>query len=215
MVEYKLSDNMDAPLGGKRRTQGYPGAMRINPMEVKGSMKPRAFLSIFMFPLLFIGCASTKSYVRNPQRLNAIKRVAVLPFICRSRDIGYAISEGLAARMVASQYDIIERTQFEKLLNEQGLTLSGALEDQSSIVGKIKGVDAIIVGSATVDNGFAGIQYGGYIDYVSSATARMIDLITGEVLVAATFSSSGPSTFSGVTPPNEVGEKLAKKIISH
>jgi hypothetical protein len=100
-------------------------------------------------------------------------------------------------------------------LAEQGLTLSGVLENQGSIIGKIKGVDAIIVGSASTDRGFAGLAYGGYKDYISASTARMVDLVTGEVLVAATFSASGASTMSGVTTPSDVGEKLAEEISSH
>ena len=178
-------------------------------------MKFRTLLPLILLPIFVVGCASTKGFVKNPERLKAIKKVAVLPFVCDSREVGYAISEALSARLLASQYTVIERAQFEKLLREQGLTLTGVLEDQGSIIGKIKGVDAIIVGSASTDRGWAGIQYGGYKDYVSTSTARMIDLVTGEVLVAATFSSSGASTMSGVATPSDVGEKLAEEISSH
>ena len=135
--------------------------------------------------------------------------------MCNNREVGDSISEALSAQLLTSRFNVIERAQFEKLLAEQGLTLSVVLEDQSSIIGKIKGVDAIIVGSATTDRGFAGLAYGGYKDYVASSTARMIDVIIGEVLVAATFSSSGASTMSGVTTPSDVGENLAKELASH
>jgi len=178
-------------------------------------MNLKSAISIILSTVLIYGCASTKGFVKNPQRLKAIKKVAVLPFVCNSREVGYSISEALSARLLASQYTVIERAQFERLLAEQGLTLSGVLEDQGSVIGKIRGVDAIIVGSATTDRGFAGLAYGGYKDYVSTSTARMIDLITGEVLVAATFSASGASTMSGVTTPSDVGEKLAEEISSH
>jgi len=166
-------------------------------------MKYSTAIIFVLCAVLLVSCASTKGFVKNPDRLKAIKKVAVLPFVCHNREVGYAISEALSAQLLTSRFNVIERGQFEKLLGEQGLTLTGVLEDQSSIIGKIKGVDAIIVGSATTDRGFAGLAYGGYKDYVASATARMVDLITGEVLLAATFSSSGASTWSGVTTPSD------------
>src|SRR3990172_5395743 len=103
---------------------------------------------------------------------------------------------------------------FEKILSEQGLTLTGVLENQQSIIGKLKGVDAIIVGTASVSRGFAGLIYGGTIDYVSNCTARMIDVATGEIIVAATFTASTASTQRGVTTATEVGQLLAEKIIA-
>jgi curli biogenesis system outer membrane secretion channel CsgG len=178
-------------------------------------MNLKSIFCTLLAALALCACASTKGFVKNPERLKAVKRVAVLPFVCNSRELGYAISEALSARLLLSRYTVIERAQFEKLLSEQGLTLSGVLEDQGPIIGRIKGVDAIIVGSATADRGFAGLAYGGYKDYVSTANARMIDLITGEVLIAATFSASGASTMSGVTTPNDVGENLANEMSSH
>ncbi len=178
-------------------------------------MRPTAHSTIFVCLLLIVSCTSTKKFVKNPERLKSVKKVAVLPFVCNNREVGYSISKALSAQLLASRFTVIERTQFEKLLTEQGFTLSGILEDQGSIIGKIKGVDAIVVGSATLDRGFAGLLYGGCKDYVATATARMIAVVSGEVLIAATFSSSGASTMSGVTTPSDVGERLAKKLSSH
>ena len=98
------------------------------------------------------------------------------------------------------------------MVSLQGLTLSGVLEDYQTMVGKIKGIDAIILGSASTTSGFAGLMYGGFREYVSNCTARMIDVDTGEVLLAANFSSEGASTMSGVTTATEIGEDLAKKL---
>jgi hypothetical protein len=191
------------------------GAIFVYLCKESVRMKSSVLVAFLVCMISLAGCASTKSFVKNPERLKTINKVAVLPFVCNNREVGYAISEALSAQLLLSRFTVIERSQFEQLLREQGLTLTGVLEDQSSIIGRIKGVDAIIVGSATTDRGFAGLQYGGYKDYVASATARMIDVATGEVLLAATFSSSGASTMSGVTTPSDVGENLAKEFASH
>jgi curli biogenesis system outer membrane secretion channel CsgG len=159
-----------------------------------------------------LGCASTKAFVKNPARLREIRKVAVLPFVCSNRETGFAIADGLSAQLVASNFTVIERSQFEKLLAEQKINLSGLLEEGASMTGKIKGVDAIIVGSATVDRGYAGLAHGGHRDYVATATARLIDVVSGEALIAANYSASGARTLSGVPSPADVGAELAKKL---
>lgn len=173
----------------------------------------RSVMIVFLMALV-IGCATTRGFVKNPERLKSIQKVAVLPFAAYNAEVGVTIAESLSANLVASRFTVVERIQLEKILSEQGLTLTGVLENQQSIVGKVKGVDAVIVGTVSVSHGFAGLVYGGYIDYVSNCTARMIDVATGEVVVAATFSASTASTQRGVTTPTEVGQLLADKIIA-
>lgn len=180
--------------------------------KIDRSKRSKILILMIICHSVFSSCVSTRAYVGDYQRLDSIYYVAVLPFSCYSSDIGTAVSEALSARLLHSRFRVIERFQFEKLLNKQGLTLSDVIEDQTSVIGKIEGVDAIIVGNVTVDRGFSGLAFGGVKDYVSSATARMIDLITGELLIAANFSAPGPTSMSGVTSPSEVGEKLAKEI---
>jgi len=169
-------------------------------------------LSAAVIAIALLGCTTTKSFVKNPARLREVRKVAVLPFVCGNPETGVALSEALAAQLVASRFTIIERSQFEKLLSEQKLTLSGLLEDNTAAVGKLKGVDAIIVGSATVDRGYVGIAHGGHRDYISTATARMIDVATGEALLAVNYSASGARTIHGIPTPSNVGAELAEKL---
>ncbi|RME64348.1 MAG: hypothetical protein D6778_08105, partial [Nitrospirae bacterium] len=94
------------------------------------------------------GCYSTRSYVKNSIMMKRIKRVAVLPFVCDNPDIGMNIASSLAARLVESDLVVLERLQLNKILQEQGLTMSGLLQDYNIAIGKMKGVDALIVGNA-------------------------------------------------------------------
>jgi hypothetical protein len=179
-------------------------------------MTNRTPLFLALIGLLYVvtGCATTKGFVKNPERLKSIQKVAVLPFTSYNAEVGFAIAESLSANLVASRFIVVERIQLEKILAEQGLTLTGVLENQQSIIGKLKGVDAVIVGTATVSRGFAGMLFGGYIDYVSNCTARMIEVSTGEIIVAATFTATTASTQRGVTTAAEVGQLLSEKIIA-
>ncbi len=170
------------------------------------------FIISFIVFIIFIGCATTKVFVKNPDRLQRINRIAVLPFVCNNAEIGYNIAESLSANLVMSRFTIIERGQLQNLLVEQDLSLTGVIENNQLIIGKIKGVDAVIVGSATTKRGFAGMLYGGVIEYVSNCSARLIDIETGEVLLATNFTAESASTMSGVTTAAEIGESLARKI---
>lgn len=164
--------------------------------------------------LLFAAaCATTKDFSKDPQRIQTIQKIAVIPFSAKNPEMGQAVAESLSANLLHSRFIVIERTQLDKLLTEQGLSLTGVLEDQQSIIGKIKGVDAIIVGSATISNGYAGLLHGGRQDFISSCTARMIDVATGEILFATTYTSTRPRNQHGFVTPTKVGEILAQKFL--
>lgn len=165
--------------------------------------------------IILINCASTKVYVKDEYRLSKVKKIAVIPFLCNQPEIGYNISSSLSSNLVASRFRVIERAQLNRILEEQGLSLSGIIEDYSAVIGKIKGVDALIVGNATVSSGWAGTVFGGYINYVSNCSVRMVDVTSGEVLLATNFTSESASTLKGVTTASEVGDALAKKIAQY
>ena len=91
--------------------------------------------------------------------------------------------------------------------------MSGILEGQESFVGKIKNIDALILGSVTVSTGFAGLAFGGNIESVSSCSVRMVDVKTGEILAVANFKADTANTFSGVPTPGKVAEQLAADFL--
>lgn len=170
-----------------------------------------AFLTLVT--LFAAGCMSTQSWVKNPERLSQINRIAVLPLKSNAPSVGESISDAIAGQLLMSRYTIVERSQLENILSEQNLTMSGILDGQQSFVGKIKNIDALILGSATVSVGFAGVAFGGNVEYVSSSSIRMVDIKTGEVLAVSNFKTDTPNTFSGVATPGKVAEKLAADFI--
>lgn len=173
----------------------------------------RIFLIVCLLCLTSCVSATTKKFVNNPGRLKSIQRIAVIPFTTNNTDMGSAVTESLSANLLNSRFTVIERTQLDIILAEQGLSLTGVLQDQQSIVGKIKGIDAIIAGSATISNGFAGLINGGYRDFISNCSARLIDVATGEILFAVTYTSSRPRNQHGFFTPTDVGELLAKELL--
>ncbi|MCU1285147.1 MAG: hypothetical protein JWO13_1497 [Acidobacteriales bacterium] len=149
---------------------------------------------------------------RTPRK----KRVAVFDFdyaTVRSNsaalfgsdiDIGKGISDLLVKYLVKDgTYSVIERKALDKIMAEQNFSNSDRANPNSAAkLGKLLGVDAIIVGSITQfgnDNkdtkvgggggGFGGFGVGGFSKKKSKATvaldARLVDIDTAEILGVA------------------------------
>ena len=119
-------------------------------------------------------------------------------------DIGKGISDLLVKYLVKDgSYSVIERKAMDKILAEQNFSNSDRANPNSAAkIGKLLGVDAIIVGSITQfgndtkntgvgggGGGFGGFGLGGFKHSKSKAIvaldARMVDIDTGEILAVA------------------------------
>lgn len=137
--------------------------------------------------LISFGCAVSNRTIKDIDRLEAVHRVAVLPFNCSDRETGVLIAESLVAGLLKSRFVVLERSQVERLLVEQGFSVSDNVDSTALMVGKLKCVDAIIVGSATVAQGQSPA---GTVSYVVDCAARLVDLSSGEVIMATTYSAA-------------------------
>lgn len=158
------------------------------------------------------------------------KRVAVLNFeygTVRSaaqaifgtdQDVGKGISDMLVQKLVQDgKYSVIERNALDKVLGEQNFSNSDRADASTAAkIGRILGVDAIIIGSITQfgrDDQHTNIGGGGYGGYgsklgiggigthkakaVVGITARLVNTTTGEILAAVT--GKGESSRSGTS----------------
>jgi curli biogenesis system outer membrane secretion channel CsgG len=158
------------------------------------------------------------------------KRVAVLNFeygTVRSsaqaifgsdQDVGKGISDMLVQKLVEDgKYSVIERNALDKVLGEQNFSNSDRADASTAAkIGRILGVDAIIIGSITQfgrDDQHTNIGGGGFGGYgsrmgiggvgthkakaVVGITARLVNTTTGEILAAVT--GTGESSRSGTS----------------
>ena len=119
-------------------------------------------------------------------------------------DIGKGIADLLVKNLVTDgTYSVIERKQLDKILGEQNFSTSNRADPTSAArIGKILGLDAIIVGSITEfgnetkktnigggGGGFGGFGIGGFGHKDSKANvqldARLVDVDTAEILGVA------------------------------
>jgi curli biogenesis system outer membrane secretion channel CsgG len=119
-------------------------------------------------------------------------------------DVGKGISDLLVTYLVKDgSYSVIERKAMDKIMAEQNFSNSDRANPNSAAkIGKLLGVDAIVVGSITqfgnetknlnlggAGGGLIGHGLGGFGHKKSKAivalTARMVDIDTGEILAVA------------------------------
>jgi TolB-like protein len=133
-------------------------------------MRPRLVLSaIFLWAL-------------TAQAQQAEPMVAVLPFSAHALDADAV--EGIGSAMGSElihtgKFRVMERTQIDAILREQGFQQTGACDgsDCAVQVGKILSVDQMVLGTIA--------KVGG----TYTLTARLVDVRTGEVLKSSTRNS--------------------------
>jgi curli biogenesis system outer membrane secretion channel CsgG len=174
-------------------------------------MKRILYVALMLAPVL-PAVAEAQTAAPQPRK----KRVAILDFdygTVRTNsaavfgtdvDVGKGIVDLLVKGLVTDgTYSVIERAALDKILAEQNFSNSDRANPSSAArIGKLLGVDAIIVGSITqfgnetrntnvggAGGGFGGFGIGGFGRRSSKAIvtidARLVDIDTGEILGVA------------------------------
>jgi len=112
---------------------------------------------LLILVLLFTGCATKiKTTVLAPAKCHEVanvKRIAVLPFSGRGGDEVSADVEALLVGITVNgtpYFSVIERESLKRILKEQRLHLTGAVDEATAVkVGKLIGADGIIFGTVT------------------------------------------------------------------
>jgi curli biogenesis system outer membrane secretion channel CsgG len=165
---------------------------------------------------LFLLFSVVAAYAQAPAAAPRKKRVAIFDFdyatvhsnvaalFGQDVDVGKGISDLLVTYLVKDgSYSVIERKALDKIMAEQNFSNSDRANPNSAAkIGKLLGVDAIVVGSITqfgnetknMNLGGAGGALGGFglggfghkkSKAIVSLTARMVDVDTGEILAVA------------------------------
>jgi len=168
--------------------------------------------------LVFTGLllAAAAVVAQTPTAAPRKKRVAIMDFdyatvhggvaaiFGQDVDIGKGVADLLVNNLVKDgSYSVIERKALDKIIAEQNFSNSDRANPNSAAkIGKLLGVDAIIVGSITEfgndtkntnvgggGGGFGGFGLGGFGHKKSKAivglNARIVDIDTGEILAVA------------------------------
>ncbi len=132
---------------------------------------------LFLFPLIAL---SAVLMLTQPAKADFKKtKIAVLDFQMQgdqtsSKDMGKIVAEWLITGLVETgRFDVIERRLLEKIMEEQKLGVTGAIDPNSAAqLGKILGVKIIVSGTVTSLEGYTEIN------------ARLINVDTASIIAA-------------------------------
>jgi TolB-like protein len=104
-------------------------------------------------------------------------RLAVFPFASKgaTNDLGETVLDKMITAFVnMNRFRVVERAQLEKILQEQQLGMTGAIDVSTAAeIGKANGVDGIVLGTVTRDQAGA-----------LTIDARMVDTETASIITA-------------------------------
>ncbi len=142
-------------------------------------------------------------------------RLGITPLYCDIPSIGILVADTVGTSLLDSEFEVVERTYLANILQEQGLSLSGATgrELDYAKVGKISNVDYLLVGTvgatdrSYVSRGFGNIggRAGSYTEY-SGASVRIVDVTTGGVIVSIICQAGDWKS------PTRIGEAIGTSI---
>jgi len=138
-------------------------------------------------------------------------------------NLGRAAADELATQLVQTgKFTVIERAQLDAILQEQNLSVSGAVTSATAAkVGKLLGVQLLLTGSITAFSikrtsiGMRGIG-GSYSNAESKVDARLVNTDTGEVMIVAVGQGNkrmGGGYFKGVRAEQDFDQGAAQEAL--
>lgn len=142
--------------------------------------KTGVYIVTFTLGILMIsGCASTPKGFFNPQyRDKKVARVAVVKFNGAEK-IATAAADRFSVELLKSGvFDVFERQQVDKILQEQGFSMTGVTEDETRRrIGRLANVEALVIGDIS--------QYAGMFNSTDVALGiKIVDIETGATIYA-------------------------------
>lgn len=186
-------------------------------------MSPKMFLTTFL--IIFTACTSSNEFIKQGVELKKYKRIAILPLTdyYSAPGSGNQIADVVSMKLLASPIQIIDRTQTQKLLEEQSIGLTGNLDPNTvSEVGKLLGVQAFLTGSINQwSSSKVNIQVvqgaaPAWMDIAKAGiTLKLIDTNSGEIVWAGSAEGSTTGPNQEYKAASKATGDLIKKFLSH
>lgn len=169
------------------------------------------FRSRFLFSVcvlvILTGCKPAKITVHDKGKAVTLRVVAILPFRTDDPTNGLKIADSLQSALAEDEFILVDRKQLVIDLNRHQITVEQVANDTMLAMGKLAGVDALVVGNAEVSHAVGGWATGGLVEYVSRCTARIIDAADGSAIAEVNYASKAISS-----TPEIAGKAIAEAI---
>lgn len=160
-------------------------------------MKRFLLLLTGVIMLLALPMTASAEFIKN--------KVAVLDFQLQgegfeTKDMGSIVAEWFITALVKTgRFDVVERAMLKKILNEQKMGLSGAIDEKTATkLGKILGVKVIISGSVMK------------LQEIMEVNARIIDVETASIIAAENVKATASTSLQSLIV--QMSDKIIKNF---
>lgn len=139
----------------------------------------KLLLILLSAALLFQCRSSVEVVISKHGNPDDIKKVAVFKFDkIRYYQTADKISDLLIHEFLKLGFDVVERSDIERLVKEQKLSVSGFIDPREAVtIGKLTGADTIVIGTGELDQKDR--------DMLTYLIIKVISLKTGSVIITA------------------------------
>jgi len=156
--------------------------------------------------LITSACGSANIYVKPGTKVdNKIAIVSTNLKFNNSYDEAESeiFADSLTMQFMKAGFDVIERTQIDKIRQEHKLAKEGLLSQNDAIeFGKIMNIKYIVMSNGTLSRK-------GSSTFVKQATTKFVNVVTGQTDVSGTFSGSAVRTIGAA---EKIGDDLVRAL---
>ena len=156
-----------------------------------------------------VACTLRTSVVDRP----AVWTIAILPFTSNNRSVGEKVADALAEKLITSRFRVLGTRELQEMLARQHSSIDKAAMNINEIVGKLEGLDAVVIGTVTQKVAEYGLPfYGNNTTYVSSSTAQVINARNGKRLLTVDYTAHAPYFYYDISTPESVASYIAEAM---
>jgi len=184
-------------------------------------MKLVRYLIVLIILIFFQCCASMDESTRKRDKFSLDKKYALVLFECASWDIAERTTEALRKILLDYGFNIIDKNEFAQLLKKKNISEKDLIANPPIAMNTIKDVDALIIGKIELEKGSSGGQAistsgtGSMYTYIKECNTFVFDLTSAGILTNVNFSSAALSQSSSTFTPEQVADKIARKLSPH
>lgn len=181
----------------------------------------KRFFTFVILILILSGCSSILEKAREQDKFTLEKKYAIFPFDCTNKQLGIDLAEMVKEHLQMYDYNIVSQQELETLLSECKLTHDEVIKNYALALGKLKGVDGIIVGYISLEKKNAesgkesGTSVGGTSNFINSCDAAVVDVNSGDILSRGKYTAPPNSVFTGKIPIEDIGKRIALLLSPH
>lgn len=159
------------------------------PKLAKGKHLRPAILTGVSAILIAGGCSDhlvRTQLLGAPERIKAIRRIAIFPFECQDKALGGSIADTMGAGFMKLGFEVVERTKLATIVAEMDLQSTNLIQQDKLLkTGRLLGVEAMMFGSIQMVDAY---DFASHWKVLRTITCRLVDIETGGNLAILTYS---------------------------